>query len=492
MTTPSIATALRHRIAAAFGSKDARRLLDQQKRDRLFLKDLKNTSNTKSAASADSPDTKAPSAGRTRLPVPTIMAVPKTVSGQQGGWLHTHWLPSALKSGTAGIAVVSAPADTTDAPKVGATAALGAGKCKVAPDAPRLPVPANGKELHPNALIRQTVINGPFDRMSHLNHQATALINAEDDIASMFGELDPADMQPAPSLLLQQGVFTLPRAHLGPNTRVVDHESDGGSVPADYDSDSGSDIVSCASLSDSEWGEEWDDLTPEALADVEERFRQQDDEIAQSNARTPRPALPVKTAKVLAHAEDLRAFRAAQQAETPVTAQPRPIPVKGDASTIVGAQTLNAPPPPPPEPTRPAAQAHASAGGLFAEMLKNPLVKSRSLEEQGTVSFGTASKSPVSSAQSISRKKEDPLLAELRKAMDARRAIIEPNEDRADASRAAATHVRAEPRPEEIVATRAKEMVPAIRVPQISKELKNSMFQELQEKLAARPQGRAM
>ncbi|MBT2768181.1 hypothetical protein J7J08_11080 [Stenotrophomonas sp. ISL-67] len=203
---------------------------------------------------------------------------------------------------------------------------LNAATRKLAPDSPTLPFKTS--ELHPNAVMQLKVVHGPFDRMSHLNLQAAALINAEKDIASMFGELDPPETESTRPAALPQGIngrlvesgenaplkftiprpqlgpkvpaadheregakaelpvgFTLPRPQLGPTIPPVDYGSDAESVYSGYDSDGSSDTASIASLSDRDSADEWEDVIPEEMAAAKERFMQEDQEIAQFEAQ---------------------------------------------------------------------------------------------------------------------------------------------------------------------------------------------------------------
>jgi len=149
-----------------------------------------------------------------------------------------------------------------------------------ASDRARVPVPADGNELHPLALKQLSVVHGPFDGMSELNQQATALINAELDSDTMFGELDPPDTASTPSTAMllvadhdaQEGSPIIPD---------VDYESDDDVTCGDFHSITTSGRASIASLADEDSGDEWDELTPEELAIADQRFRDEDEQIAQ-------------------------------------------------------------------------------------------------------------------------------------------------------------------------------------------------------------------
>ncbi|MGN7837834.1 hypothetical protein [Stenotrophomonas sp. 22385] len=62
-----------------------------------------------------------------------------------------------------------------------------------APDSPRIRVPHDGRELHPKMVMQPKAVHGPFDAMTDLNRQASALINAELDSNTMFGEREPSE-----------------------------------------------------------------------------------------------------------------------------------------------------------------------------------------------------------------------------------------------------------------------------------------------------------
>ncbi len=161
--------------------------------------------------------------------------------------------------------------------------------------------------------------------------------------------------------------------------------------------------------------------------------------------------------------------------------------------------TAPAPPPPPAPPAFPAAQVHATSGGLLKELQRNPLIKSRSLDEQATVSFGTRKEktheAPDSSARDAARGRLShsdlfggTLPAELLRKIAERRAVLDlESEQRAvDDETAAPKVVHVHYKGEEKGATGVNNAFAGPPGRQKDSAVKNDMMTELRQKLATR------
>lgn len=157
------------------------------------------------------------------------------------------------------------------------------------------PLPAPAAQLSLSSAMQSNKFHGPFDVECKLNRQATALINAELDPDTMFGDLDP-DMA-----LALPPTFTIPRPQLAPMIPAIDYESDGDSVGSGYESDASSvssSGSSIASVSDDGSDSEWEDLTPEELVAADQRFIDEGEQIAAFEAQFALSQEPPRSAAV--------------------------------------------------------------------------------------------------------------------------------------------------------------------------------------------------
>lgn len=162
-----------------------------------------------------------------------------------------------------------------------------------APRSEPLPAPAAPRSL--SSAVPSNRLHGPFDVECKLNRQAAALINAELDPDTMFGDRDP-DVALVPQL-----TYTISGPQAGPMIPAVDYESDGDSVGSGYESDASSvssSSSSIASVSDDDPDSEWEDLTPEELVAADQRFVAEGEQIAAFEAQFARSQEPPRSAAV--------------------------------------------------------------------------------------------------------------------------------------------------------------------------------------------------
>ena len=140
----------------------------------------------------------------------------------------------------------------------------------------RIPVPQNGRELHPLGLQRPSVAQEAPGQMDTLDRQAKALIQAEKDPTTFFGEMGE---YPAEAIHVDSIVPMVRQ----PDVLIPD---------ADYASDS----ASIAALNDSDSEDEWETLTPEEQKAADQQFDKETREIeafeAMLNGYAEEPAPP--------------------------------------------------------------------------------------------------------------------------------------------------------------------------------------------------------